>query len=112
MTLGTTCRLKTGLCFGHCRREAETQILTTHQAIAAESVKSLSVPLTVVCERFYDRLFELKPELLQLFRSSPQIQSRKLATTLGLLLANKSGDALESELQKLGAAHKLLGVTR
>ena len=60
---------------------------------------------------FYARLFELAPEVRPMFKSSFDIQVRKLADTLAWIVANLDDPGtMMTTLQQLGVRHKEYGV--
>jgi len=60
---------------------------------------------------FYGRLFELAPEVRPMFKSSVAVQARKLADTLGWIVANLDDPGtMMTTLQQLGVRHKEYGV--
>ncbi len=59
---------------------------------------------------FYTRLFELAPQVRPLFSSDVAPQGRKLATTLGLLVASLNNpERLKGPLSQLGHKHRGYG---
>ena len=62
-------------------------------------------------EGFYQRLFELAPEVRPLFSREIDLQAKKLSEMLAWVIAHlEQPDELVTELRKLGARHGSYGV--
>ena len=81
--------------------------MTPDQIALVQATYSKLAPLHVTAGAlFYHRLFELNPELRQLFRGDIMSQSRKLMTMIALVVENLSEfDRMLPQLQQLGRAH-------
>ena len=79
--------------------------------LVRESVALLPAGDLRPVQAFYERLFELAPELRPMFKSSLDMQVRKLADTLGWITANLDAPGtLMTTLQQLGVRHAGYGV--
>ena len=62
-------------------------------------------------DEFYRRLFELAPELRQMFKGDMGLQAKKFSDMLAWVVAHlEHPDELSKELQALGARHRDYGV--
>ena len=85
-------------------------LTTTQIALVRDSFHRLQ-PDAEVAEMFYDRLFEIAPELRTMFRSDMTGQGMRFMTTLGLILDDiDDPDALHPYLEKLAQGHAAYGV--
>ncbi|MBL9132465.1 MAG: hypothetical protein JNG86_14775 [Verrucomicrobiaceae bacterium] len=76
-----------------------------------ESFHTLSRHGHVAALVFYQRLFELAPELRPMFKGDIEVQSKKLIDMLGVLIAMlERPRGLELELRAMGARHVGYGV--
>ena len=68
-------------------------------------------PDPVIAERFYERLFEIAPDLRALFRSDMTGQGMRFMSTLGVIV-DHLGDpiALEPYVDQLAKGHAVYGV--
>ncbi|MBV9168802.1 MAG: hemin receptor [Chloroflexi bacterium] len=77
------------------------------------SFQQLAPVLDVLAELFYGRLFDLDPDLRQLFTGNIRVQGRKLMEMLAVLVSGLDHpDAVQPQLEALGARHRQYGVTR
>ncbi|MDW3210784.1 MAG: globin domain-containing protein [Reichenbachiella sp.] len=68
-----------------------------------QTVAPNAIPLAM---KFYDDLFEAKPEYRKLFSGDMNKQAEKLMMTLGFLMANVDRvDKIKDAIHKLGALH-------
>lgn len=75
------------------------------------SFAALAPRLETITSRFYERLFELRPDTRSLFQIDMQLQRRHLAAALAMIVRNlRMLDALEQPLRELGARHARIGV--
>ena len=59
---------------------------------------------------FYGRLFQLRPDLRQLFRADMRVQGRKLADTLNYVVDNlEDSEVLDEPVRALGIRHRNYG---
>ncbi|MEO9964344.1 MAG: globin domain-containing protein [Reichenbachiella sp.] len=73
-----------------------------------ESIAPNAIPLAT---KFYNDLFEAKPEYRRLFTGDMDKQAEKLMMTLGFLMANVDRmDTIKDAVYKLGALHNKFNV--
>lgn len=76
-----------------------------------DSFKRLSPKTEAASEIFYDRLFEIAPELRELFRGDMAGQGMRFMTTMGILVQHLDDPAtLRPYLQRLAEGHAAYGV--
>lgn len=80
-------------------------------ALLRESFRLLQSEERIASERFYERLFEIAPEVRPLFRANMAEQGMKFMSTLGVILdhLDRPGD-LEPYLDNLAKGHAAYGV--
>jgi nitric oxide dioxygenase len=75
------------------------------------SVALLPMDDLAPADEFYRRLFELAPELRQMFKGDMALQAKKFSDMLAWVVAHlEQPDELSRELQALGARHRDYGV--
>lgn len=75
------------------------------------SVALLPMEDLAPADEFYRRLFELAPELRQMFKGDMALQAKKFSDMLAWMVAHlEQPDELSKELQALGARHRDYGV--
>jgi hemoglobin-like flavoprotein len=86
--------------------------MTTDQIDLVQSSFAKVAPMAdVAAELFYDRLFEIAPEVKPLFHDDMGEQGRKLMTTLGVVVAGlKDLDAIVPAAKALTIKHVGYGV--
>lgn len=84
----------------------ERQILLVKNSWSYAIVRSEEAGLL-----FYDRLFEIAPELKSLFKTEPRDQARKLISMVTLMVSNlqKLGEIMD-EIKSLAIRHRKYGV--
>src|SRR4051812_2661304 len=76
-----------------------------------ESYRQLAPTMCRVTQVFYDRLFQLHPEVRSLFKIDMTQQGQHLAAALALIVVNLPvPDALEGPVRELGGHHVWVGV--
>ncbi|MBA3534538.1 MAG: hemin receptor [Ardenticatenales bacterium] len=76
-----------------------------------EYIRPPSEASDVAVAMFYERLFELDPELRPLFKTDMAVQGRKLMQTLALMIDTlENPGAIALEVQALGLRHTGYGV--
>jgi nitric oxide dioxygenase len=90
----------------------ETMTLTTAQiALIRDSFHRLQPDVQTASELFYDRLFEIAPELREMFRSDMTGQGMRFMTTLGVIVQHLDDpQALRPYLEWLAQGHAAYGV--
>jgi len=88
-------------------------VMTPEQKKLVQSSFSELLPVSDSAARFfYNRLFELDPQLRLLFRGDMHEQGRKLMQVLSVVIGGlDQSDALIAPLRALGARHVEYGVT-
>lgn len=86
--------------------------LTPDQIAVIRSTFSDLAPEKVTASQvFYQKLFEIAPELRQLFRGDIESQGMRFMTTLGLILDDiDKPEALRPHLKQLAQGHAAIGV--
>lgn len=86
--------------------------LTTAQiALIRDSFHRLQPNVVTASELFYERLFEIAPELRSLFRSDMEGQGMRFMSTLGVILDHLDDPvALQPYLERLAQGHAAFGV--
>jgi nitric oxide dioxygenase len=75
------------------------------------SVALLPMDDLAPADEFYKRLFELAPELRQMFKGDMGLQAKKFSDMLAWVVAHlEQPDELSKELHALGARHRDYGV--
>jgi nitric oxide dioxygenase len=75
------------------------------------SVALLPMDDLAPADEFYRRLFELAPEVRQMFKGDMGLQAKKFSDMLAWVVAHlEQPDELSKELQALGARHRDYGV--
>jgi nitric oxide dioxygenase len=75
------------------------------------SVALLPMEDLAPADEFYRRLFELAPEVRQMFKGDMGLQAKKFSDMLAWVVAHlEQPDELSRELQALGARHRDYGV--
>lgn len=83
----------------------------TEVALLRESFHRLRREEQEASERFYERLFEIAPEVRPLFRAEMSEQAMKFMSTLGVILDHLDDRAaLEPYLDNLAKGHAAYGV--
>jgi nitric oxide dioxygenase len=88
-------------------------ILTSRQKrLIKQSFESIQDYSTSLTKLFYGRLFELRPDLRPMFKSSLEDQSRKLLDMLVIIIETLDDfEALRPRLAELGRKHVTYGAT-
>lgn len=82
-----------------------------HKYLIRKSFATIEAHGSIAALIFYRRLFEIDPELRALFKGDIEIQAQKLTAMLGSLIGLLGqGEALEAELEAMGARHAGYGV--
>lgn len=82
-----------------------------HKHLIRKSFATVEAHGSIAALIFYRRLFELDPELRPLFKGDIEVQAKKLTDMLGSLISLlEQGEALEAELEAMGARHAGYGV--
>src|SRR4051794_18572136 len=86
-------------------------ISNTDKLLVQHTFSKLVPHAEAVAETFYNRLFEINPELRPLFKSDLKEQSRKLMQTLSVAVSalNNLADVVPA-IQALGSRHVSYGV--
>lgn len=83
----------------------------SEQDLLRDSFAQVAFMPDVAGALFYERLFELRPDLRPLFRHDMRVQSMKLMEMLGVVIENLSGsDHLAPALRDMGRRHVEYGV--
>jgi nitric oxide dioxygenase len=92
----------------------EAMTLTTAQiALIRDSFHRLQPDVETASELFYDRLFEIAPELRAMFRSDMTGQGMRFMSTLGIIVQHLDDpQALRPHLEHLAQGHAAFGVKR
>ena len=87
--------------------------MTPHQITLVQRSFALAVPVAdLVADMFYDRLFDLAPELRSMFPADLAGQKKKLMAMLATAVVDLGRlDRLVPALQALGGRHAAYGVT-
>ena len=86
-------------------------VTQAQKALVQESFAQVAPIADKAAELFYDRLFEIDPELRILFKGDMAEQRRKLMQTLQFAVAGlNTPDQLVPAVQELGRRHKDYGV--
>jgi hemoglobin-like flavoprotein len=90
----------------------KTMTLTTaHIGLIHDSFRRLQPNVEAASELFYDRFFEIAPELRAMFRSDIAEQGMRFMSTLGVIVENLDDpQALRSHLEHLAQGHAAYGV--
>jgi hemoglobin-like flavoprotein len=92
-------------------RSNEVRLTDETIRLVRDSVALLPAGDLTHVHAFYERLFELAPEVRPMFKSSLDMQVRKLADTLAWIVANLDDPGtMMTTLQQLGARHNEYGV--
>jgi len=85
--------------------------LTPEQIALIRDTFHMLEPDPVIAERFYDRLFQIAPELRSLFRPDMTGQGMRFMTTLGIIVQHLDDPvALEPYVRRLAEGHAAYGV--
>ena len=91
---------------------ASKEILPAAQVALVQESFAKVVPIAAqAAEMFYDRLFQLDPELRPLFKGDMKEQGKKLMSALGVVVSNlKQPEKIIGTIQEMGKRHGGYGV--
>jgi len=86
--------------------------ITSRQVdLVCESAAAVDDILEPFAAAFYARLFQVRPDIQEMFTSDPSVQARKLATELRRIVsALRDPDRFQRQVRTLGGRHAQYGV--